>query len=78
VVIVVVHACVSCLWIVFGGSFFLLYHGSIYVVVLDKIVLIILGCVQLCLVCYAGILCQWASTLYSFDFQAASICIYMM
>jgi hypothetical protein len=47
-VIVVVRICISCLWIVFGGSFFRLYHGNIYVIVLGKIVLVILGCVQLC------------------------------
>jgi hypothetical protein len=47
VVIIVVHVCISCLWIVFGGSFFQLCRGNIYVVVFGKIVLTILGCVQL-------------------------------
>ena len=36
-VIVVVHECILCLWVVFGRSFVQLYFGSVYIVVLDKI-----------------------------------------
>jgi hypothetical protein len=77
VVVVVVHVCILCLWIVFGEFFFRLYLGNVYVVVISKIVLIILGCVRLYLVYYAGILYLWLSTLCSCGFRVASICIYM-
>ena len=47
-VIVVVHVCILYLWVVFGKSFVQLCFGSVYIVVLGKIVLIILGCIRLC------------------------------
>ena len=48
VVAVVVHVCILCLWIVFGESFVQLCFGNVYVVMLGKIVLVILGCIRLC------------------------------
>jgi hypothetical protein len=63
---------------VFGESFFRLSLDNVYVVVLGKIALIVLGCVQLCLACCMGILCLWSSTLYSCGFRVVSICIYRM
>jgi hypothetical protein len=64
----------DCIW----WKFFLLYLDNVYVVVLGKIVLIVLGCDPLCWAYYVGILYLWASTLCSCDFQVASIGIYMM
>jgi hypothetical protein len=74
----VVLVCILCLWIVFGESFFQLCFDIVYVVVLGRIVLIVLGCVQLCLVCCVGIFYLWSSTLYNCGFQVAFICICMM
>jgi hypothetical protein len=73
-----VLVCILFLLIVFGGSFFRLYLDSVYVVVLSRIVLIILGCIQICWVYCVGILYLWTSTLCNFDFRVASIGIYMM
>jgi hypothetical protein len=78
VVVVVVHVCVLCLWIVFGRSFVQFYFDSVYVVVLGGIVLILLSYVQLCLVFCVGILCLCSSTSCNCGFWVVSICICMM
>jgi hypothetical protein len=64
--------------IVFGESFFRLYCDNVYVVVLGKIVLIVLGYVPLCWAYCVGIPYLWTSTLCSCGFRVASIGIYMM
>ena len=63
-----VHEYILCLWIVFGKSFVRLCFGSVYVVLLGRIVLVISGCVQICWVFCGGIFYLCSSTSHSFDY----------
>jgi hypothetical protein len=57
---------ISCIFGLFLVKKIRLCFGNVYVVVLGSIVLIILGCGQLCLACYVGILCLCSTTSCSY------------
>jgi hypothetical protein len=63
---------------VFGRKKFQLYFGNVDFVVLCGIVLIILGCVWLCLAYYVGMPYLYSTTSYSYGCLVVSICICMM